>query len=71
MAVSRSKTIAACAVLAILLVADRFNQADGHGMMWDPPGRGTMWRFGFNVPPDYDDNGLNCGGISVPIKLLV
>lgn len=22
-----------------------------------------MWRYGFNVPPNYDDFGLNCGGV--------
>lgn len=38
----------------------------GHGMLMDPPGRSTMWRYNFDgVAPNYDDNGLNCGGFSV------
>lgn len=33
--------------------------------MSDPPARNTIWREGFNNPVNYDDNGLNCGGLSV------
>lgn len=33
--------------------------------MLDPPGRSSMWKYGFNVPENYDDNGLNCGGFAV------
>ncbi|XP_067664612.1 mucin-5B-like [Haliotis asinina] len=33
-----------------------------HGRMIEPPMRSSMWRFGFNTPKNYDDNGLNCGG---------
>ncbi|XP_032798241.2 uncharacterized protein LOC116934938 [Daphnia magna] len=36
--------------------------ADGHGILYDPPGRSSMWRFGFNVPMNENDTGLNCGG---------
>ncbi|XP_064613004.1 uncharacterized protein LOC135476802 [Liolophura sinensis] len=35
---------------------------DGHGRLVDPPNRGTMWRFGFDNPPDFQDHELNCGG---------
>lgn len=29
---------------------------DGHGRMIDPPGRGSMWRFGFDdALPNYND----------------
>lgn len=65
MAVAQRKSIAACLVLAVLLVTERFNVAEAHGMILDPPGRSSMWRFGFNVPENYDDNGLNCGGQGV------
>ncbi|XP_045522470.1 uncharacterized protein LOC123713035 [Pieris brassicae] len=34
----------------------------GHGRVLRPPGRASMWRVGFNSPPNYDDDGLNCGG---------
>lgn len=37
----------------------------GHGRLLEPPSRTSMWRFGYNSPPDYDDNGHNCGGVGV------
>ncbi|CAF0894028.1 unnamed protein product [Adineta steineri] len=37
----------------------------GHGRMEDPPARNAAWRYGFNVPANYDDVGLNCGGLSI------
>lgn len=36
---------------------------EAHGRMFDPPGRGSMWRFGFNVPENYNDMSNYCGGI--------
>lgn len=71
MAVQERQAIVSLLVLATLLVTDRFSVTDAHGMLTDPPGRGTMWRYGFNVPPDYNDNGLNCGGITVSFNLLI
>ena len=37
---------------------------NAHGRMIDPPQRGSMWRFGFDVPPNYNDMSNYCGGIS-------
>ncbi|BFZ00210.1 hypothetical protein BsWGS_03249 [Bradybaena similaris] len=37
--------------------------AHGHGRLWDPPGRSTMWRRGYNTPVNYNDNQLFCGGL--------
>ncbi|XP_014781285.1 uncharacterized protein LOC106877022 [Octopus bimaculoides] len=37
----------------------------GHGRLLEPPSRTSMWRFGYNTPPDYDDNGHNCGGVGL------
>lgn len=37
----------------------------GHGRLIDPPGRSTMWRYGFSNPPNYNDNQLYCGGVQV------
>lgn len=51
-------------VLFVLAVAAVANVA-GHGMMLEPPQRSSMWRFGYNVPANYDDNGLFCGGVTV------
>jgi len=33
----------------------------GHGRLMDPPSRASMWRVGFNTPPDYEDNQGFCG----------
>lgn len=33
-----------------------------HGRMNEPAARNCAWRFGYNVPPNYNDNELNCGG---------
>ncbi|CAF1286058.1 unnamed protein product [Adineta steineri] len=40
-------------------------QVYGHGRMEDPPARNAAWRYGFDVPANYDDVGLNCGGLGV------
>ncbi|OXA63536.1 hypothetical protein Fcan01_02764 [Folsomia candida] len=34
----------------------------GHGRLMNPPARNAMWRFGYAVPTNYDDNQLWCGG---------
>ncbi|XP_050347827.1 uncharacterized protein LOC126771774 [Nymphalis io] len=34
----------------------------GHGRVLEPPSRASMWRYGFQTKPNYDDDGLNCGG---------
>ncbi|RXG52211.1 hypothetical protein Avbf_17097 [Armadillidium vulgare] len=31
----------------------------------DPPSRNAMWREGYRNPPDYNDNELFCGGLTV------
>lgn len=33
-----------------------------HGRLVLPPNRASLWRFGYNSPPNYDDDGMNCGG---------
>ncbi|XP_061196620.1 uncharacterized protein LOC133204893 [Saccostrea echinata] len=34
----------------------------GHGKLWEPPSRSSMWRRGFDSPVNTNDNELNCGG---------
>lgn len=34
----------------------------GHGKLWEPPSRSSMWRRGFHTPMNANDNELNCGG---------
>ncbi|CAB3239285.1 unnamed protein product [Arctia plantaginis] len=35
-----------------------------HGHLMMPPNRASIWRLGYNVKPDFNDAGMNCGGIS-------
>ena len=37
----------------------------GHGRLISPPGRSTMWRYGYSTPANYDDNQMSCGGFYV------
>lgn len=37
----------------------------GHGKLWEPPSRSSMWRRGFHTPMNANDNELNCGGYEV------
>ena len=39
-----------------------FQDAEGHGRLLDPPSRASMWRMGYDNPPDYNDNQGFCGG---------
>ncbi|XP_060579651.1 uncharacterized protein LOC132736525 isoform X2 [Ruditapes philippinarum] len=36
---------------------------EGQGRLLSPPGRSSLWRFGFGTPVNYNDNALSCGGI--------
>ncbi|XP_069121405.1 uncharacterized protein [Argopecten irradians] len=46
--------------LALLAVLVNVN---GHGRLWRPPQRGSVWRLGNNSQPrNYDDMSLFCGG---------
>ncbi|CAK1589901.1 unnamed protein product [Parnassius mnemosyne] len=36
----------------------------GHGRLIEPPSRASAWRFGFDTPPDYNDNQSYCGGFT-------
>lgn len=52
------------ALFAVCLSVCLFALVAGHGYLIEPAARNSMWRKGFHNPKDYDDNGLNCGGIS-------
>ena len=54
------------AVIAVVYV-------DAHGRMWEPAGRGTEWRRGFQVPEekkDYNDMEGFCGGRTVSNTII-
>ncbi|RVE48007.1 hypothetical protein evm_007319 [Chilo suppressalis] len=46
-----------------LLLSICVPDAWGHGRVWQPPSRATAWRLGYQTAPDYDDDGVNCGGL--------
>ncbi|XP_059147506.1 uncharacterized protein LOC131935159 [Physella acuta] len=50
-------------VLIIVLVI--FHDVSGHGRLIEPPSRASMWRLGYDTPPNYDDNQLFCGGVGI------
>lgn len=47
------------------LMAINIEEIYGHGMLMEPVNRSSAWRKGFRVPPNYDDDGNFCGGLSV------
>ncbi len=51
--------------LWIFLFMPYVMDVNGHGRLVIPPSRGSMWRYGYDNPPNYDDNQLFCGGFSV------
>lgn len=46
-------------------ISNWFSEVKGHGRLIDPPSRSSMWRYGYNNPPNYNDNQLYCGGAQV------
>ncbi|XP_046558802.1 uncharacterized protein LOC124267855 [Haliotis rubra] len=57
---SETPAPAHCVLWASLLLLP--SMVEGHGRLLEPPSRASMWRLGFNTPPNYDDNQLFCGG---------
>lgn len=51
-------------IVAFALIFNCVYEISGHGMVLDPVGRGTRWRYDRTAPVNYDDNGSNCGGFS-------
>ena len=49
--------IMGCSIQAGLVLA--------HGRLIEPASRNAAWRYGFDVPPNYNENGQNCGGFGV------
>ncbi|XP_023318551.1 uncharacterized protein LOC106655600 isoform X2 [Trichogramma pretiosum] len=39
-------------------------QVSAHGRLIEPPSRGSMWRYGFDTPHDYNDHESYCGGFT-------
>jgi len=52
-------------IFELVFIFGLVTQALGHGRMMEPVARSSAWRLGFNVPKNYDDNALFCGGFAV------
>jgi len=50
--------------LAIVLLSFLVVNVHGHGRLIEPPSRSTMWRYGFDTPPNYNDHESYCGGFT-------
>lgn len=61
---SKARMLQTCLLFVVLSVT-LIREVKSHGRLVEPPGRSTMWRFGYKNPPNYDDMGLFCGGFSV------
>ncbi|XP_046579468.1 uncharacterized protein LOC124287045 [Haliotis rubra] len=51
-----------------LLLCGLLGSVTPHGYLLVPLQRSSMWREGYNVPANYNDNGLRCGGPEVQHK---
>ncbi|GFY71506.1 chitin-binding type-4 domain-containing protein [Trichonephila inaurata madagascariensis] len=49
---------------SLILLPLCFGLVWGHAALYEPPGRSSMWRFGFKTPVNDDDAELYCGGIT-------
>ncbi|CAG9788924.1 unnamed protein product [Diatraea saccharalis] len=49
--------------LAILALTAYLSDVWGHGRVLQPVSRASAWRVGHQTAPDYDDDGVNCGGL--------
>lgn len=52
----------------VLLFVDA---CSAHGRMWDPAGRSTMWRVGYDTPHNYNDMENFCGGFYVSTLVCI
>jgi len=52
-------------LLMLALIGIFTDGVQGHGLLYDPPSRSSMWRRGYKTVPNYNDNQLSCGGFAV------
>ena len=51
----------------LVMLVSCIDVVDTHGRLIEPPSRASMWRYGYDSPPDYHDNQLWCGGFMVSL----
>ena len=66
----RAMMVRGCPRLSVLLLPVLLARVAGHGMLVEPPSRSSMWRYGFDTEPNYTDNELYCGGVTVNLFFL-
>ncbi|OQR72295.1 hypothetical protein BIW11_03798 [Tropilaelaps mercedesae] len=52
-------------VAVLVLVGVCVRNVFGHARLIEPPSRNTLWRFGYNAAPNFEDSELFCGGIKI------
>ncbi|CAL1530979.1 unnamed protein product [Lymnaea stagnalis] len=55
--------------LAAAILGCLIGRGLGHGRLWDPPSRSSMWRQEYGTPINYQDNELFCGGFNHQLQL--
>ena len=66
----RLMTIMRCVIWICIFLSVVTDIVKGQGRLLSPPGRSSLWRFGYGTPINYNDNALTCGGIQVNYFLL-
>lgn len=56
--------------MVLTFLVNLISCACGHGRLWEPPSRGSMWRRGYNTSVNINDNELSCGGFTVSVMTL-
>lgn len=51
-------------LIVYVVMASFAVSVQGHGRLWEPPSRSSMWRRGYNTTVNINDNELNCGGFT-------
>lgn len=54
-----------CLCLIALSFCSIIFEVKSHGMLIDPVGRSSRWRFNNSAPKNYDDDQVYCGGFGV------
>ena len=49
-------------LITLIVIITFLHGVESHGYLSNPPARNAMWKYGFNVPANYELMSLNCGG---------
>lgn len=58
------------AKLSAIFVLALIGYVAGHGMLLEPVGRASRWRYDSSAPANYNDNEVWCGGLGVSFYYL-